>query len=102
MLSSMPKTLIVALLLLFVGCAGNCAPTATEETVVEEIINVDSLLEVMDARYNQLCAERKVAYSERDPELRRELLERNDAACKALDDSLRWVIDFKRRVSNNR
>ena len=103
MLSSMPKTLIVALLLLFVGCAGNSgAPTATEETVVEEIINVDSLLEVMDARYNQLCAERKAAYSERDPELRRELLERNDAACKALDDSLRWVIDFKRRVSNNR
>ena len=102
MLSSMPKTLIVALLLLFVGCAGNGAPTATEETVVEEIINVDSLLEVMDARYNQLCAERKVAYSERDPELRRELLERNDAACKALDDSLRWVINFNRGTHNNR
>lgn len=102
MLSSMPKTLLIASLILSVGCAGNGAPTTTEETVVEEIINVDSLLEVMDAHYNQLCAERKVAYSERDPELRRELLERNDAACKALDDSLRWVINFNRGTHNNR
>lgn len=102
MLSSMPKTLIVASFILAVGC-GSATPTAnTEELVEERIINADSLLEAMDVRYNQLCAERKAAYRERDPELRRELLERNDAECKALDDSLRWVIDFKRRVSNNR
>ena len=97
MLSSMRRTLVLTSLLLFVGCAGNGAPTTTEEIVVEEVINVDSLLAVMDARYNQLCAERKAAYRERDPELRRELLERNDAECKALDDSLRRVISIRER-----
>ena len=54
----------------------------------------------MDVRYNQLCAERKAAYSEHDPELRRELLERNDAACKALDDSLRWVMNYRKETNN--
>ena len=93
----MRRTLVLTSLLLFVGCAGNGAPTTTEEIVVEEVINVDSLLAVMDARYNQLCAERKAAYRERDPELRRELLERNDAECKALDDSLRRVISIRER-----
>ena len=97
MSSSMLRTLVIASFLLFVGCAGNGAPTATEEIVVEEVINVDSLLAVMDVRYNQLCAERKAAYSERDPEVRRELLERNDAACKALDDSLRRLISIRDR-----
>lgn len=93
----MLRTLVIASFLLFVGCAGNGAPTASKEIVVEEVINVDSLLEVMDARYNQLCAERKVAYSERDPELRREFLEHNDAACRALDDSLRRLISIRDR-----
>ena len=93
----MLRTLVIASFLLFVGCAGNGAPTATEEIVVEEVINVDSLLAVMDVRYNQLCAERKAAYSERDPEVRRELLERNDAACKALDDSLCRVMVYRER-----
>lgn len=100
MLSSMLKTLLIASLILFVGCAGNGVPTPAEEVVAEEVINVDSLLEVMDARYNQLCAERKAAYSERDAELRQELLERNDAACKALDDSLCWVVNYKKEVKN--
>lgn len=94
MSSSMLRTLVIASFLLFVGCAGNGAPTATEEIVVEEVINVDSLLAVMDVRYNQLCTERKAAYSERDPELRRELLERNDVACKDLDDSLKWAMSL--------
>ena len=104
MLSSMPRALLISSLIFVAGCGGRGATATTnmEEVVVEEAVNTDSLLNVMEVRYNQLCAERKVAYSERDHELRRELLERNDAACKALDDSLRWVIDFKRRVSNNR
>ena len=97
MSSSMLRTLVIASFLLFVGCAGNGAPTATEEIVVEEVINIDSLLAVMDVCYNQLCAERKAAYSECDPEVRRELLERNDAACKALDDSLRRLISIRDR-----
>ena len=100
MLSSMLRTLIITSLLLFVGCAGNGAPTATEEIVVEEVINVDSLLAVIDVRYNQLCDQRKAAYSEHDAELRRELLERNDAACKALDDSLRWVMNYIKERNN--
>lgn len=100
MLSSMLRTLIITSLLLFVGCAGNGAPTATEEIVVEEVINVDSLLAVIDVRYNQLCDQRKAAYSEHDAELRRELLERNDAACKALDDSLRWVMNYRKERNN--
>ena len=100
MLSSMPKTLIVASFILAVGC-GSATPAAnTKELVEERIINADSLLEAMDVRYNQLCAERKAAYSERDAELRQELLERNDAACKALDDSLCWVVNYKKEVKN--
>ena len=100
MLSSMLRTLIITSLPLFVGCAGHGAPMATEEIVVEEVINVDSLLDVIDVRYNQLCDQRKAAYSEHDAELRRELLERNDAACKALEDSLRWVMNYRKERNN--
>lgn len=89
----MRRALLITTLLLVVGCDGRT--TTTTAVTHEEVIDVDSLLEVMDARYNQLCAERKVAYSERDPELRREFLERNDAACRALDDSLKWAISLK-------
>ena len=97
MLSSMPRALLIASLILAVGCGGRgAATTATEVVVAPEIEYVDSLLNVMDARYNQLCDERKAAYSEPNPELRKVLLERNDAACKALEDSLRWVINSKR------
>ena len=67
------------------------------ETVAQERVNVDSLLVVMAERYDVLCAERKVAYREHDPERRRGLLECNDAACKALEDSLRWVMEYRDR-----
>ena len=67
------------------------------ETVAQERVNVDSLLVVMAERYDVLCAERKVAYREHDPERRRELLECNDAACKALEDSLKWVMSIRDR-----
>ena len=95
MLSRLRARLLIALLFV-VGCGGSGVTTAAEEVVEESVLNADSLLVVMDVRYNQLCAERKVAYSERNPELRRELLERNDAASKALDDSLRWVMSLKK------
>ena len=104
MLSSMYRRLLLALSLLAVGCGGSGSTSATAavddtsyvDMVDEDSGGADSLLNVMEVRYNQLCAERKMAYSERDPKLRRELLERNDAACKALEDSLRWVINSKR------
>ena len=113
MLSSMYRRLLLALSLLAVGCGGSGSTSATEATaavddisyvdiVEEEGGGADSLLNVMEVRYNQLCAERKMAYSERDPKLRRELLERNDVACKALEDSLRWVINSNREIQNNR
>lgn len=97
MLSRLRARLLIASLLFALGCTGSGTPIAAEEVVGESVLNVDSLLVVMDVRYNQLCAERKAAYSERNPELRRELLERNDAACKALDDSLRRVISIRDR-----
>ncbi len=96
MLSRLRARLLIASLLFALGCTGSGTPIAAEEVVEESVLNVDSLLVVMDVRYNQLCAERKAAYSERNPELRRELLERNDAASKALDDSLRWVMSLKK------
>ena len=95
MLSSMRAVLLSIALILSVGC-GNRG-TTTVETTAEEVVNVDSLLDVMAVRYDRLCAERKMAYSERNPERRRELLECNDAACKALDDSLRWVREYRER-----
>ncbi len=95
MLSRMPRRLLIIALLFVVGCGGRGASMA--ETAAQERVNVDSLLVVMAERYDVLCAERKVAYREHDPERRRELLERNDAACKALEDSLKWVISIKDR-----
>ena len=48
-----------------------------------------------DVVYDALCEERKEGYGGRDAELRRQLLERNDARCRALDDSLRWVLSLR-------
>ena len=93
MLSSMRGVVVSMGLLLAVGCGGGGA--APSEVVTEEVINVDSLLEKMAERYDDLCARRKMAYMEQDLELRRELLERNDAECKALRDSLDWVLSYR-------
>lgn len=95
MLSRMRRALSLIALVFVVGCGGRGANRV--EIAAEEVVNVDSLLVVMAERYDELCAERKVAYRERDPERRRELLERNDAACKALEDSLRWVMEHRDR-----
>lgn len=94
MSSSMLRALLLTASLLVAGCGGS---GATTECVVapQKSLNVDSLLGVMEVRYNQLCAERKAAYSERNPEIREKLLERNDARCRALDDSLRWVMSLR-------
>lgn len=95
MSSSMRVSLLLVALILAVGCGGRGATTA--EIVAEEVVDVDSLLDVMAERYDALCEERKVAYSERDPELRQQLLERNDAQCRALDDSLKWAMSLRER-----
>ena len=93
MSSSVLRALLLTASLFVVGCGSGVA--TTESVVVEESVNVDSLLDVMAVRYDALCEERKEAYGERDAELRRQLLERNDARCRALDDSLRWVLSLR-------
>ena len=72
MSSSMRRALLITTLLLVVGCGGRT--TTTTAVAHEEIVNVDSLLTVMAVRYDALCEDRKVAYSERDPELRQAIL----------------------------
>lgn len=107
MLSSVYRRFLLVASLLAVGCggSGNTSTAGTMTTIAEitpsaDVVaeggsETDMLLEAMAQRYDELCAERKAAYSERDPELRRELLERNDVACRALDDSLKWVMSLK-------
>lgn len=93
MLSSMRGVLVSIALLLAAGCGGGGATTT--EAAAEKSLNIDSLLEAMAERYDDLCARRKVAYNEQDPVLRRELLERNDAECRALRDSLEVVLLYR-------
>ena len=62
----------------------------------ELVVDYDSLLGVMDARYNTLCEERKAVLEERDTERRRALLEANDRACIEFQDSLKWLLQMQR------
>ena len=76
---------------------GEASEADIEQRVEEVVVNYDSLLRVMDVRYNALCAERKVAFEERDAERRRELIEANDRACHEFDDSLqRFIKEYNR------
>lgn len=86
------RLLLIPSLLLSLACGSSAA---TAEVAEEEIVNVDSLLDVMAERYDRLCAERKIAYSEGDLEVRRQLLEQNDRECRALQDSLGWVMSYR-------
>ena len=62
------------------------APSAIEP---QRVINRDSMLAALAIHYEVLCEERKAAYAERDVLRRDELLDVNDKACAAFEDSLR-------------
>lgn len=87
-------------LALLASCGGTAERKPDAESVTAEgeevVINYDSLLRVMDARYNALCEERKKALEERDTERRRTLLEANDRACMEFQDSLEWLLQMQR------
>ena len=83
------------------SCGGTAERKPAKEniTVVQEqveVVNYDSLFVVMDARYNALCEERRVALDERDTMHRRALLKANDRACAEFQDSLTWLLQMKR------
>ena len=91
------KQMVVALALCAVlcGCANggkggamscDVAPSAIEP---QRAINRDSMLAALAIHYEVLCEERKAAYAERDAQRRDELLDVNDKACVAFEDSLR-------------
>ena len=82
------------------SCGGAAERKPAKENITAEheveVVNYDSLLVVMDARYNALCEERRVALDERDTMHRRALLEANDRACAEFQDSLTWLLQMKR------
>ncbi len=80
---------------------GGAAQSETREAEVKQraqevVVNRDSLLRVMDVRYNTLCAERKAAFEECDAQRRAELIEANDRACAEFQDSLEWLMQVQR------
>ena len=85
---------------LLASCGGTAERKHAAEGVTAEgeelVVDYDSLLRVMDARYIALCEERKVALEERDTERRRALLEANDRACMEFQDSLKWLLQMQR------
>lgn len=87
-------------LALLASCGGTAERKHAAERVMAEseelVVDYDSLLRVMDARYNALCEERKVALEERDAERRRAHLEANDRACMEFQDSLKWLLQMQR------
>ena len=85
---------------LLASCGGTAERKLDAESVTAEseelVVDYDSLLRVMDARYNALCEERREALEERDAERRRALLEANDRACMEFQDSLKWLLQMQR------
>ena len=100
MLMRIVRYIAFVALALLASCGGTAERKHAAESVTAEseeiVINYDSLLGVMDARYNALCEERKVALEERDMERRRALLEANDRACMEFQDSLKWLLQMQR------
>lgn len=92
----MRRALLFVAFVFAAGCGGNSVSSS-----VEQSINVDSMIRVMAVRYDALCYERKSAFAERDPEVRRELLEQNDIACRALQDSLQWILSLRENENRN-
>ena len=94
MLIRIARYIVFVALALLASCGGTAERVTAES---EELVVVcDSLLRVMDARYNALCEERKEALEERDTERRRALLEANDRACMEFQDSLEWLLQMQR------
>ena len=87
-------------LALLASCGGTAERKHDAESVTAEseevVVNYDSLLRVMDARYNALCEERRETLEERDTERRKALLEANDRACMEFRDSLEWLLQMQR------
>ena len=85
---------------LLASCGGTAERKHDAERVTAEseevVVDYDSLLGVMDARYNAMCEERKEALEERDTERRKALLEANDRACMEFQDSLKWLLQMQR------
>ena len=85
---------------LLASCGGTAERKHAAEGVTAEseelVVDCDSLLGGMDARYNALCEERREALEERDMERRRALLEANDRACMEFRDSLEWLLQMQR------
>lgn len=88
----MRKTLLFCALILAVGCGGKGSQKSAEQQ-----INVDSMIRVLAVRYDAVCQERKAAFAERDPEVRKQLLDRNDRASLALQDSLKWLMSLREK-----
>ena len=85
---------------LLASCGGTAERKLDAEGVMAEseelVVDYDSLLRVMDARYNALCEERREALEERDAERRRALLEANNRACMEFRDSLERLLQMLR------
>ena len=85
---------------LLASCGGTAERKHAAESVTAEseeiVVDYDSLLGVMDARYNALCEERREALEERDTERRKVLLEANDRACMEFQDSLERLLQMQR------
>ena len=100
MLMRIARYIVFVAVALLASCGGTAERKHVAEGVTAEseevVVNCDSLLGVMDARYNALCEERKVALNERDAERRRALLEANDRACMEFRDSLKWLLQMQR------
>jgi hypothetical protein len=100
MLMRIARYIAFVALALLASCGGTAERKPAAEGVTAEseelVINYDSLLRVMDARYNALCEERKEALEECDMERRRALLEANDRACMEFQDSLERLLQMQR------
>ena len=100
MLMRIARYISFVALALLASCGGTAERKHDAEGVTAEseevVVDYDSLLRVMDARYNALCEERKEALEERDTERRKALLEANDRACMEFRDSLKWLLQMQR------
>lgn len=100
MLMRIVRYIAFVALALLASCGGTAERKHAAEGVTAEseelVVDYDSLLRVMDARYNALCEERREALEERDAERRRALLEANDRACMEFRDSLKWLLQMQR------